>query len=108
MVDGWLSGPAGRGRLLGHRLTELSAALFAEPNPVVIKATLYAQGRIPSPVVRLPLLEASPGAAAAALHEASCVTAGAAALHEANRVTAGAAAPREASPVTAGAAAPFA
>jgi 4-hydroxy-tetrahydrodipicolinate synthase len=93
MVDGWLSGPADRGRFLGHRLTGLSAALFAEPNPVVIKAVLHAQGRIPSPAVRLPLLEASPGAAAAALHEASHVTAGATAPHEASRVTAGASAP---------------
>jgi 4-hydroxy-tetrahydrodipicolinate synthase len=71
MIGAWLSGPADRGRFLGHRLTELSAALFAEPNPVVIKAALHAQGRIPSPAVRLPLLEASPDAVAAALREAS-------------------------------------
>jgi 4-hydroxy-tetrahydrodipicolinate synthase len=45
---------------LGHRLGRLSSALFAEPNPTVIKGVLYAQGRIPTPSVRLPLLPASP------------------------------------------------
>jgi 4-hydroxy-tetrahydrodipicolinate synthase len=79
MVGAWLSGPADRARFLGHQLTELSAALFAEPNPVVIKAALHAQGRIPSPAVRLPLLAASPDATAAALREVSRVTAAAAA-----------------------------
>lgn len=44
---------------LGHRLARLSAALFAEPNPAVIKGVLHAQGRIPTPDVRLPLLPAS-------------------------------------------------
>jgi len=43
---------------VGHRLVPLSAALFAEPNPVVIKGVLHAQGEIPSPAVRLPLLPA--------------------------------------------------
>jgi 4-hydroxy-tetrahydrodipicolinate synthase len=40
-------------------LARLSLALFAEPNPTVIKGVLHAQGRIPSPDVRLPLLRAS-------------------------------------------------
>ncbi|WP_250037681.1 dihydrodipicolinate synthase family protein [Paractinoplanes maris] len=44
---------------LGHRLARLSAALFAEPNPAVVKAVLHEQGRIPTPDVRLPLLPAS-------------------------------------------------
>lgn len=44
---------------LGHRLARLSAALFAEPNPAVIKAVLHSAGRIPTPDVRLPLLPAS-------------------------------------------------
>ncbi|WP_236061894.1 dihydrodipicolinate synthase family protein [Actinacidiphila acididurans] len=43
---------------LGHRLSALAAALFREPNPAVIKAVLHAQGRIPTPDVRLPLLPA--------------------------------------------------
>ncbi|MGW3246943.1 dihydrodipicolinate synthase family protein [Streptomyces sp. NPDC001070] len=43
---------------LGHALARLAAACFAEPNPTVIKAVLHAQGRIPTPAVRLPLLPA--------------------------------------------------
>ncbi|MEU1537277.1 dihydrodipicolinate synthase family protein [Actinacidiphila glaucinigra] len=42
----------------GQALARLAAALFAEPNPAVIKAVLHVQGRIPSPDVRLPLLPA--------------------------------------------------
>jgi 4-hydroxy-tetrahydrodipicolinate synthase len=56
-----------RARELGHRLAKLSAALFAEPNPTVIKAVLHAQGVIPSARVRLPLLPASPRIAQTAL-----------------------------------------
>ncbi len=63
MVRAWRAGQVAEGRGLGNRLAGLSAALFAEPNPVVIKAVLHAQGRIPSPAVRLPLLPASPAAA---------------------------------------------
>lgn len=48
-------------------LSRLSAALFAGPNPTVIKGVLHAQGRIPTPDVRLPLLPASAGDVAAAL-----------------------------------------
>lgn len=43
---------------LGHRLARLSAGLFAEPNPTVVKAVLQAQGRIPDSRVRPPLLAA--------------------------------------------------
>ncbi|MFI5938415.1 dihydrodipicolinate synthase family protein [Actinoplanes sp. NPDC051494] len=43
----------------GPGLARLSLALFAEPNPTVIKAVLHAQGRIPTPSVRLPLLPAA-------------------------------------------------
>ncbi|HMH94327.1 MAG TPA: hypothetical protein VK586_24995 [Streptosporangiaceae bacterium] len=45
----------------------MSTRLFAEPNPAVIKAVLHAQGRIPTPAVRLPLLPARPETAAVAL-----------------------------------------
>jgi 4-hydroxy-tetrahydrodipicolinate synthase len=72
LVSAWREGEAARGRDLGHRLSALSSALFAEPNPTVIKAVLHAQGRIPSPAVRLPLTEAEPGNAEAAL---SCAAA---------------------------------
>ncbi|MBF6078074.1 4-hydroxy-tetrahydrodipicolinate synthase [Nocardia beijingensis] len=67
MVEAWRSGPIGVARSLGHRLAVLSAALFTEPNPAVIKAVLAAQGRIPSPAVRLPLLPASEAATRGAL-----------------------------------------
>src|ERR1019366_2492878 len=70
LVGSWRAGEAGRDRALGHQLTGLSAALFAEPNPTVIKAALHAQGRIPSPAVRLPLLPASTGATRTALRHA--------------------------------------
>jgi 4-hydroxy-tetrahydrodipicolinate synthase len=66
MAAAWRADEPARARVLGHRLTGLSAALFAEPNPTVIKAALHAQGRIPSPAVRLPLLPASPAATRAA------------------------------------------
>lgn len=59
LIDAWRDGPLDRARDLGHRLATLSSALFAEPNPVVVKAVLARQGRIPSPAVRLPLLPAS-------------------------------------------------
>ncbi|GAA0938132.1 dihydrodipicolinate synthase family protein [Actinocorallia libanotica] len=67
LVELWRTGPVGEARALGHELAVLSAALFAEPNPVVIKAVLAARGAIPSPAVRLPLLPAGPEATAAAL-----------------------------------------
>jgi 4-hydroxy-tetrahydrodipicolinate synthase len=54
----WRAGDVTRARSLGHRLSALSAAVFAEPNPTVVKAVLHAQGRIPTPAVRLPLLPA--------------------------------------------------
>ena len=51
----------------GQALARLAAALFAEPNPTVIKAVLHVQGRIPSPDVRLPLLPAGRPSLGAAL-----------------------------------------
>jgi 4-hydroxy-tetrahydrodipicolinate synthase len=67
LIAAWRSGKAAQARELGHRLVPLSAALFAEPNPVVIKGVLHAQGKIPSPAVRLPLLPARDDAVRAAL-----------------------------------------
>jgi 4-hydroxy-tetrahydrodipicolinate synthase len=75
LADAWRSGDVERGRALGHRLARVSAALSAEPNPAVVKAVLHAQGRIPSPSVRLPLLPASAEATARAVR---CVEATAA------------------------------
>ena len=59
LVTAWRDGDTDRARKLGHRLAALSAALFAEPNPAVIKGVLHAQGRIPTAAVRLPLLAAA-------------------------------------------------
>ncbi|MGC5022512.1 dihydrodipicolinate synthase family protein [Micromonospora sp. DT47] len=63
----WRGGQTVPARQLGHRLATLSAALFAGPNPTVVKAVLHARGRIPTPAVRLPLLPAGPDATRAAL-----------------------------------------
>ncbi|WP_084598744.1 dihydrodipicolinate synthase family protein [Actinoplanes subtropicus] len=60
LVTAWRTGDLPVARPLGQRLAGLSAALFAEPNPTVIKAVLHADGRIPTPQVRLPLLPAAP------------------------------------------------
>lgn len=67
LVTAWRAGSLDHARRLNNRLVPLSRALFAEPNPTVIKAVLAAQGRIPSPHVRLPLLTASSTATTAAL-----------------------------------------
>jgi 4-hydroxy-tetrahydrodipicolinate synthase len=55
LVSLWRDGRAGEARQLGHRLAPLSQALFAEPNPAVIKSVLHRLGQIPSPAVRLTL-----------------------------------------------------
>jgi 4-hydroxy-tetrahydrodipicolinate synthase len=66
LVRLWRADQAAEARALGHRLAPLSAALFAAPNPCVIKAVLYRRGEIPSPAVRLPLVSASRAAVDAA------------------------------------------
>ena len=71
LVDAWRTGDVARARTLGHRLAVLSTALFAEPNPTVVKAVLHAHGRIPTAAVRLPLLSARPDTTQAALHTAN-------------------------------------
>jgi 4-hydroxy-tetrahydrodipicolinate synthase len=70
LLHAWRAADTDRARTLGHQLSALSATLFTEPNPAVIKAVLHAQGRIPSPAVRLPLLAASPDSTNAALRQA--------------------------------------
>ncbi|MFD1148420.1 dihydrodipicolinate synthase family protein [Saccharothrix hoggarensis] len=67
LIEAWHAGDVAEARALGGRLSLLSAALFTEPNPSVVKAVLHAQGRIPTPDVRLPLLPAHPDSASAAL-----------------------------------------
>ncbi|WP_067698467.1 4-hydroxy-tetrahydrodipicolinate synthase [Nocardia jejuensis] len=68
LIDAWRSGAIEHARRLGNRLTPLATALFSEPNPTIVKAVLAAQGRIPTPSVRLPLLPASDDALQAALN----------------------------------------
>lgn len=67
LVEAWRVGDTVRARALGHRLATLSGALFAEPNPTVVKAVLHARGQIPTASVRLPLLPAGPDTVRAAL-----------------------------------------
>ncbi|MGC0364398.1 4-hydroxy-tetrahydrodipicolinate synthase [Rhodococcus sp. 27YEA15] len=57
-VDLWQAGEVASARALGRRLAMLSRAVFAAPNPTVVKGVLHAQGRIPTADVRLPLLPA--------------------------------------------------
>jgi 4-hydroxy-tetrahydrodipicolinate synthase len=77
LVDAWRAGNVDEARIIGHRLAALSAALFAEPNPSVVKAVLHAHGRIPTAAVRLPLLAATPDATYAALRCAEGLVTGA-------------------------------
>jgi 4-hydroxy-tetrahydrodipicolinate synthase len=67
LVRAWRSGDAVRARTLGHSLTGPALALFAEPNPTVLKGVLHAQGRIPTAAVRLPLLPAAAASVRAAV-----------------------------------------
>ena len=73
LIGAWRAGDVTAARSLGHRLAPLSARLFAEPNPTVIKAVLHELGHIPSPAVRLPLLPAQPGSVRDALAAATAV-----------------------------------
>lgn len=75
LVASWREHRLEEARVVGGALAELAAALFAEPNPTVIKGVLAAQGRIATPAVRLPLLPASDCAVAAACGLARSVVA---------------------------------
>ncbi|MFE6775582.1 4-hydroxy-tetrahydrodipicolinate synthase family protein [Streptomyces sp. NPDC057702] len=75
LVAAWRAGHVERARTVGHALAGLSAAVFVEPNPTVVKGVLAAQGRIPTPDVRLPLLPAGPGPVRAAQRWLAEVTA---------------------------------
>lgn len=76
LVGAWREHRLEEARVIGGALAELAAALFAEPNPTVIKGVLAAQGRIATPAVRLPLLPASTGAVAGALAQVrTCIIA---------------------------------
>ena len=79
LVDAWHAGatrPSPCGRSPPRRACR--AALFAEPNPTVIKAVLHAQGRIPTAAVRLPLLPAGSDTVQSALRRVVAAGEGAA------------------------------
>jgi 4-hydroxy-tetrahydrodipicolinate synthase len=67
MIDAGLAGDVVGGRRIAEALLSLTLALFAEPSPAVIKAILHAQGKTPTPHVRMPLADASPPARERAL-----------------------------------------
>jgi 4-hydroxy-tetrahydrodipicolinate synthase len=59
MISCGLDGRVEEGRAHAEALLPLVLALFAEPSPAPVKAVLHAQGRIPTPHVRMPLGDAS-------------------------------------------------
>lgn len=59
MIDSGLAGNVADARVPAEALLPLVLALFAEPSPAIIKAVLHADGRIPTPNVRMPLGNAS-------------------------------------------------
>jgi 4-hydroxy-tetrahydrodipicolinate synthase len=65
MVDLALAGDAVGAREEHDRLSPLLKALFAETNPIPVKAGLALLGLFPEASVRLPLVEASPSVVAA-------------------------------------------
>jgi len=67
MIECGLAGKVDEGRTLAETLLPVVQAMFVDPNPAVFKAVLHAQGRIPTPDVRLPLVAASSTAVDAAL-----------------------------------------
>ena len=67
MIECGMAGKVDEGRAHAEALLPVVQACFAEPNPAVFKGVLHAQGRIPTPDVRLPLLNASGPAIKAAM-----------------------------------------
>jgi 4-hydroxy-tetrahydrodipicolinate synthase len=60
MAECGLAGKVDEGRAHHEALAPVVTAAFAEPNPSVMKGVLHAQGRIPTPDLRLPMTAASP------------------------------------------------
>ena len=75
MIDPGLRGEVAAGRRHAEALLPLVQALFAEPSPAVVKAVLHAEGRIPTPHVRMPLADASREAAATAIRHTEALSA---------------------------------
>jgi 4-hydroxy-tetrahydrodipicolinate synthase len=59
MIECGLAGKVEDGRAHAEVLLPVVQAMFAEPNPSVFKGVLCDQGKIPTPDVRLPLVNAS-------------------------------------------------
>ena len=74
MIECGLAGKVDEGRAHHEALLPVVKACFAEPNPAVFKAVLHAQGRIPTPDLRLPLVPASDAARDAALAAVDAAT----------------------------------
>jgi 4-hydroxy-tetrahydrodipicolinate synthase len=74
MIECGLAGKVDDARVHAEALLPVVQAAFAEPNPAVFKAVLHAQGRIPTPDVRLPLVNASPAAVERALAAVAAAT----------------------------------
>ncbi|HLF41568.1 MAG TPA: dihydrodipicolinate synthase family protein, partial [Acidimicrobiia bacterium] len=75
MIECGLAGKIEDGRAQHEALLPVVKTLFAEPNPAVIKGVLHAQGKIPTPDLRLPMTAASKAgvdAAMAAIAGISC------------------------------------
>ena len=67
MIECGLAGKVDDGRAHAEALLPVVQACFAEPNPAVFKGALHAHGKIPTPSVRLPLVDASPASVEVAL-----------------------------------------
>jgi 4-hydroxy-tetrahydrodipicolinate synthase len=67
MIECGLGGKLDDGRVHAEALLPVVRAGFAEPNPAVFKGVLHRQGRIPTPDLRPPMTNASPGAVDRAL-----------------------------------------
>jgi 4-hydroxy-tetrahydrodipicolinate synthase len=67
MIDCGLNGNIEEARRHAEALLPVIMDVFAEPNPAVFKSVLHAQGHIPTPDVRLPLMNASSASTEAAL-----------------------------------------
>jgi 4-hydroxy-tetrahydrodipicolinate synthase len=67
MIECGLAGKVDDGRAHAEALLPVVQACYAEPNPSVFKGVLHAHGRIPTPDVRLPLVNASQSAVDRAL-----------------------------------------
>jgi 4-hydroxy-tetrahydrodipicolinate synthase len=67
MIECGLAQKVEEGRAHAEALLPVVESLFVEPNPAVFKGVLHAQGRIPTPDVRLPLVNAGAASVEVAL-----------------------------------------